>query len=162
VPVRRASFAPIDCLNGIVTASLEVGAAHVLTVAGRFWPATWSGCGRLNVPLTRWPVAVLLGGFAFAGLGVLIGTLTRDARAATLAAVLLAVPLAVVALIPRQVLGGGAKFVDLINDVLPFGPTRDAISGALTSNGTWALLHLLVLALIYGALAALALRRVHD
>ena len=71
-------------------------------------------------------------------------------------------PLAVVALIPRQVLGGGAKFVDLINDVLPFGPTRDAISGALTSNGTWALLHLLVLALIYGALAALALRRVHD
>ena len=34
VPVRSGSLAPIDCLKPIVTASLEVGPFHVLTVAG--------------------------------------------------------------------------------------------------------------------------------
>ena len=43
------------------TDSLEVGALHVLTVAGSGWPAASSGCGSANVPFTSRPGWVVLG-----------------------------------------------------------------------------------------------------
>src|SRR3954453_11610639 len=43
-------------VNGIVTTSWEIGAEYVLTT-----PRPPSGLGSENEPLTRWPVAVLLG-----------------------------------------------------------------------------------------------------
>src|SRR5436190_8609628 len=40
VPVRNASLAPIDCLNAIVTASLEVGADQLFSSVGADEPPT--------------------------------------------------------------------------------------------------------------------------
>ncbi len=56
VPVRSGSLAAIDCLNVTGTTSLEVGAAHVLTT-----PRPCSGVVRAKAPLTRRPVALVLG-----------------------------------------------------------------------------------------------------
>ncbi len=80
---------------GLVAAGSGVLLLSGLAVAGAIG---WSGA-----PL--WLPALLLAGGAFAGFGVLLGAVLRDARAASLAAILLAVPVAVVALIPAQRVG---------------------------------------------------------
>src|SRR5690242_7206302 len=71
-PVRSASLAPIDCLNSIVTASLDTGALQVSRFSGLAVEPTGlnavpvvsalvaracSGWGSENAPFTRWPVA---------------------------------------------------------------------------------------------------------
>ena len=75
VPVRRASVEPIACWNCRDTWSLDAGpvyvsrlsgvaaeptGAYVVAVLAAFRARAWSGCGSENVPLTRWPVFVLL------------------------------------------------------------------------------------------------------
>ena len=55
-PVRRASLAPIACLNVTGTFSLDVGPVQVLTT-----PRPCSGCGIANAPLTSLPVLDELG-----------------------------------------------------------------------------------------------------
>src|SRR5215470_20192106 len=70
VPERSASPALMCCWNAIVTASLEVGAVQDFSSVGAAEPPTsaneppalaCSVVGSENVPLTRWPVAVLDG-----------------------------------------------------------------------------------------------------
>ena len=62
VPVRSASLAPMDCLNSIVTASLETGPVVGQQARARRRrpprtrrpsPRAWSGVARENAPLTR-------------------------------------------------------------------------------------------------------------
>ena len=72
-PVRSASVEAIGCLKLIATGSLETGPFYVFSAVGADEPPTGayvvasvvalacSGDGRLNAPLTRWPVAVLDG-----------------------------------------------------------------------------------------------------
>lgn len=82
-----------------------------------------------------WIPAVLLAGGAFSGLGVLLGAGLRDARAATLAAILLAVPVAVVALIPDRSVGGALHDVlNAISAVLPFDAARRLLDAAVASD----------------------------
>ena len=137
-------------------AGLVAAGSGLLLLAGLaiFGATPWAG-----VPW--WIPAALLGGLAFAGLGVLLGAALRDARAATLAAILMAVPVAVIALIPDQAIGGAAAgVVDAISAVLPFAPARALLDAAIASDPDWtAAPQLLVQTVAYVALAGLIVRR---
>lgn len=136
---------------GIVAA----GSGLVLLVGVAIFGATpWDGA-------PWWIPAVVLGGLAFAALGVLLGAALRDARAATLAAILLAVPVAVIALIPDQAIGGSAADVlNAVSAVLPFAPARAQLDGALAADPDWAAAaQLLAQAAVYVGAAGLVVRR---
>ena len=110
-----------------------------------------------------WVLALALAGCAFGALGVAIGGVAREVSAASLMAFLVSLPVAFIALIPASAVSGTLKTVlDAIAFVFPFKAALQAISNAFsaTSPGIGLpLLHLLVLALAFGALARLALRR---
>jgi ABC-type transport system involved in cytochrome c biogenesis permease component len=127
----------------------------MLAGLGLFVDLDW---GRL--PL--WLVAVVAGALAFAALGLAIGALTREVRAASLLAFMLALPLAFLALVPSGAVA--PTLFDVIRAVsaaFPFKPTLDALDAALNDAGGLAgpLVHLAVLALVFGALSRLGLRR---
>jgi ABC-2 type transport system permease protein len=112
--------------------------------------------------LPLWIVAIAGSALAFGALGVAVGAVTREVRAASLLCVMLSLPLAFLALVPS---GSVAPLVydvaRAISALFPFRPTLDALDAALNDSGGLAvpLLHLLALALAFGALARLALRR---
>ena len=87
----------------------------------------------------------------------------RKVRAASLLAFLLSLPIAFVALVPANAVPGALKAVlDTVAFLFPFKAALQAASIAFnsTSPEIWgALLHLLVLAAVFGGLARLALRR---
>ncbi|MEA2356134.1 MAG: type transport system permease protein, partial [Solirubrobacteraceae bacterium] len=110
-----------------------------------------------------WLAAVAVSALAFAALGVAIGSLAREVRAASLLAFLLSLPLAFLALVP-----GGAvpealyQAIRVISAVFPFKPALEAIDAAL--NGTQpglpiSLAHLAGLIVVFGAAARVGLRR---
>jgi ABC-2 type transport system permease protein len=98
---------------------------------------------------------------AFAALGVLIGAVTRDVRAASLLAFLLALPVAALALVPSGAVAAGAyDVVRAVSALAPFRPALEGLDAALSGGGPGRdLAHLLALALAYGGLARLALGR---
>lgn len=137
-------------------AGLVAGASGLLLLVGVaiFGATPWSGA-------PWWIPASLLGGLAFAALGVLLGAVLRDARAATLAAILLAVPVAVIALIPDQAIGGAAAgALDAVSAVLPFAPARAQLDAAVAADAAWGSAAQLVAQLAaYVGLAGLLVRR---
>jgi ABC-2 type transport system permease protein len=110
-----------------------------------------------------WVAALALGGLAFGALGVAIGAAAREVSAASLLAFLVSLPIAFVALVPSNSVSGTLKTVlDVVAFVFPFKAALQAASNAFTgvSPGLGLpLLHLAVLALVFGALARLGLRR---
>jgi ABC-type multidrug transport system permease subunit len=109
-----------------------------------------------------WVVAMASGALAFAALGLAIGTLTREVRAASLLAFMLALPLAFLALVPSGAVAPALyDVIRAVSAVFPFKPTLDALDAALNDSGGLggALAHLAVLVLGFGALSRLALRR---
>jgi ABC-type transport system involved in cytochrome c biogenesis permease component len=109
-----------------------------------------------------WVVAMAGGALAFAALGLAIGTLTREVRAASLLAFMLALPLAFLALVPSGAVAPALyDVIRAVSAVFPFKPTLDALDAALNDTGGLgtALLHLAALCLGFGALSRLALRR---
>jgi ABC-type multidrug transport system permease subunit len=133
------------------------GAVCLLMLAGLglFVDLDW---GRF--PL--WLAALAAGALAFAALGLAIGALTREVRAASLLAFMLSLPLAFLALVPS---GAVEPFLyDLmraISAAFPFKPTLDAMNAALNDAGGLGgpLLHLGALVAVFGGLGRLALRR---
>ena len=113
--------------------------------------------------LPLWVIALGVGGLAFAGLGVAIGAIAREVSAASLMAFLLSLPVAFIALVPSTAVSGGlAAVLNVISFVFPFRAALEAVSNAFTGAAPGAglpLLHLLVLAVAFCALARLALRR---
>jgi len=109
-----------------------------------------------------WVLAVAVGALAFAALGLAVGALTKEVRAASLLCVMLSLPLTFLALVPS---GSVSPFlfdvVRAISAVFPFKPALGALDSALNDNGDIALhlLHLLGLFLVFGAISRLALRR---
>jgi ABC-type multidrug transport system permease subunit len=127
----------------------------MLAGLGLFVELDW---GRL--PL--WVAAVAVGALAFAALGLAIGALTREVRAASLLAFMLALPLAFLALVPSGAVAPGLyDAIRAISAVFPFRATLDALDAALNDSGDLAgpLVHLGVLVLVFGALSRLGLRR---
>lgn len=109
-----------------------------------------------------WVVAMAGGALAFAALGLAIGTLTREVRAASLLAFMLALPLAFLALVPSGAVAPALyDVIRAVSALFPFKPTLDALDAALNDAGglATALLHLAALVVGFGALSRLALRR---
>jgi ABC-type multidrug transport system permease subunit len=108
-----------------------------------------------------WLLALAGGALGFAAMGVAIGGLAREVRAASLLAFLLSLPIAFLALVPSGSVD--ATLYDVVNVVsgaFPFKPALRALDAAI--NGGELLLplvHLLGLTAAFAVLARLSLRR---
>ena len=111
----------------------------------------------------QWLLALLVGALAFAALGVAVGALAREVRAASLLAFLLSLPIAFLALVPSGTVTDGVfDLIRVISAAFPFRPTLTALDRTLNDTSGSVLVplaHLLVLVAAWGALARLALRR---
>ncbi|MDX6679199.1 MAG: type transport system permease protein [Solirubrobacteraceae bacterium] len=121
-----------------------------------FVPLDW---GRVAL----WVIALAGGALAFAALGVAIGSLAREVRAASLLAFLLSLPLAFLALVPS---GGVSPLlydvIQVISAIFPFKPSLNAINAAVNgaSPGVGvSLAHLAALIVAFGVAARLGLKR---
>jgi ABC-type multidrug transport system permease subunit len=109
-----------------------------------------------------WVAALVVGALAFAALGLAIGGLTRDVRASSLLAFMLCLPLAFLALVPSGAVAPALyDVIRAISAAFPFKPALDALDAALNDAGDLGgpLLHLAGLALVFGALSRIAVRR---
>lgn len=140
-------------LAAICSAAL---AFAMLAGIGAFVELDWGRVGQ-------WLAALALASAGFAALGVAIGALAREVRAASLLAFLLSLPLAFLALVPSGAVGAGLNdAISVISFVFPFKAALQAldaaVNGASPSLGG-SLVHLAVLTAAFGALARLGLRR---
>jgi len=107
--------------------------------------------------------ALALGALGFGGLGVAIGALTRDVRAASLLAFLLSLPVAALALVPSGTVSATAyDLIRAISALFPFKPTLNGLDAALNDAGgslAGPLANLGALVVAYAVLARVALRR---
>lgn len=131
-------------------------ALAMLAGIGAFVSLDWSRFGL-------WLAALALGAAGFAALGVAIGALAREVRAASLLAFLLSLPLAFLALVPSGAVGAGLyDAISVVSFLFPFKAALQAldaaVNGASPSIGL-PLVHLAVLALVFGALARVGLRK---
>jgi len=109
-----------------------------------------------------WLVALVFGGLGFGALGVAIGGITREVRAASLLAFMLALPMAFLALVPSGAVSSGLyNVIRVVSALFPFKPTLDALNSALNRSGSIGLplLHLAILTVAFGVIARLSLRR---
>jgi len=117
--------------------------------------------GWTRLPL--WLAALALGAVAFGALGVSIGALAREVRAASLLAFLLSLPLAFLALVPSGSVGRGLyDAISAVSFVFPFKAALEALDAAVNQSSPalpGALVHLAVLTVLFGVLARIGLRR---
>ena len=109
-----------------------------------------------------WVAGVAAGALGFAALGLAVGALAREVRAASLLAFMLALPLAFLALVPSGAVSAGLyDVIRAVSALFPFKPTLDAMDAALNDAGDMVgpLAHLAALTLGFGALARVGLRR---
>jgi ABC-2 type transport system permease protein len=141
----------------LAAACSAVLAFAMLAGIGAFVALDWGRVGQ-------WLAALALGGLAFSALGVAIGALAREVRAASLLAFLLSLPLAFLALVPSGAVGAGlSDVIDVISFVFPFKATLQALDAAVNGAAPslpGPLVHLAALTVAFGALARLWLRRV--
>jgi ABC-2 type transport system permease protein len=170
VALEREEHALSRLLRGLVTREtllvektlLAAGCAFAIAFAmlagiSAFVALDWSRVGQ-------WLAALALGALAFAALGVAIGALAREVRAASLLAFLLSLPLAFLALVPAgSVSGGFYDAIGAISFVFPFKAALQALDAAVNSASPsigLPLVHLAVLTAVFGALARVGLRSV--
>jgi ABC-2 type transport system permease protein len=140
---------------GLASACSVVVCFVMLAGLGLFVELDWS---RLHL----WLAALAAGALAFAALGLAIGALTREVRAASLLAFMLSLPLAFLALVPSGAVTPVLyDAIRVVSALFPFKATLDALDAALNDSGSMAgpLLHLAALFLGFGALSRLGLRR---
>jgi ABC-type transport system involved in cytochrome c biogenesis permease component len=119
----------------------------------------------VHLPWSRFPLwlaALACGAAAFGALGVAFGALTREVRAASLLAFMASLPIAVLGLVPSGAVSTGLyDLIRGVSAVFPFRATVDALDSALGRSGGIGLplLHLLLLAAAWLAVARVALRR---
>jgi ABC-2 type transport system permease protein len=108
-----------------------------------------------------WLPALVLGALAFAAMGVAIGGLAREVRAASLLAFLLSLPIAFLALVPSGSVSDSLfDLISVVSALFPFKPALRALDAAINGGDLEVnLLHLAVLTAGFGALARLSLRR---
>src|SRR3954471_1290606 len=120
--------------------------------------------------IAGWLAALLIGGLAFGAagpalgaVGTAFGALTRDVRATTLLAILVALPFAFLALIPSGVVAGWVyDLVRIVSAIFPFKPALQALNAGLNDADPGLarpLAHLAILAVAYTAIARAGLRR---
>ncbi len=109
-----------------------------------------------------WVVAVAAGALAFAAMGLAVGALTKEVRAASLLCVMLSLPLTFLALVPSGSVSPALyDVIRAVSALFPFKPTLNALDAALNDAGGMgtALLHLSALFVAFGAASRLALNR---
>jgi ABC-type transport system involved in cytochrome c biogenesis permease component len=141
----------------VVLAAGCAAAVTLVMVAGvsLFVSLDWS-----RSPL--WVVALVAGGLAFGALGVAIGALAREVRAASLLAILLALPVAFLALVPSGAVAQGLfDAIRVVSALFPFRASLDATDAALNDAGGLggALAHLAALVVGWSLVARAALQR---
>jgi ABC-2 type transport system permease protein len=127
----------------------------MLAFLGLFVDLQW---GRF--PL--WLAGLAAGALAFAAMGLALGAIAREVRAASLLAFMLALPIAFLALVPSGAVSAGLyDTIRVISALFPFKPTLDALNAALNDSGDMGLplLHLAILFAAFGALGRVGLRR---
>ncbi|HEX4437485.1 MAG TPA: ABC transporter permease [Solirubrobacteraceae bacterium] len=131
-------------------------ALAMLCGVGAFVSLDW---GRIG----EWLLALAAGALAFGALGVAIGALAKEVRASSLLAFLLALPLALLALVPAGAVGHGFyDAIGAVSFVFPFKAALQALDAAVNDAGPslpGSLVHLLGLIVLFGALARAGLRR---
>jgi ABC-type Na+ efflux pump permease subunit len=157
-PVSRSGIVAAKVLlAATVTTALGLGVALafglIVEVGGVEGGEPW---GRL--PLLA--VGLALAGAAVGALGTLLGALAGEARTASLAAVLIVLPIVFVGLIPRQVF----PLAGWISDGLPFVHAVRFFGSALFDINPWGTLAretawLVALGAVFAGLARLGMRR---
>lgn len=110
----------------------------------------------------HWTVALAAGALAFGALGVAIGALAREVRAASLLAFLLSLPIAFLALVPSGAVASGIyDVIRVVSFCFPFKAALQAVDAAINETGGFAgaLVHLLGLTAAFALIARVALRR---
>ena len=154
--------------RGLVSAGLllteKAALAALIGVAVSF--AMLAGIG-IFVPLgwgraILWLVAMAMGGVAFATLGVAMGAIVRDLRAASLLALFVSLPLVFLALVPSATVSSGLfDAIRIVSALFPFKPALEALDAAVNQSQPSlleALGHLAALTVGFGVIARLALR----
>ena len=140
--------------------ALSAGCAFAATLAmlcgiGLFVDLDW---GRFAL----WLAALAGGAIAFGAMGVAVGAVAREVRAASLLAFLLALPIAFLALVPAGAVAGSLyDAMQVVSALFPFRPALDALDAALNGAGGLgaALAHLAALAVAYLVAARAAIAR---
>jgi ABC-2 type transport system permease protein len=133
-----------------------VVAFAMLAGVGAFVTLEWSRVGL-------WLLALAAGAVAFAALGLAIGALARELRAASLLAFLLSLPLALLALVPAgSVASGLYEAIRVISFVFPYRAGLQALDAAVNRSPPaigLSIAHLAGLTVVFVALARVGLRR---
>jgi ABC-type transport system involved in cytochrome c biogenesis permease component len=170
IALEREEHALARLVRGLVSrerllaekALLAAGCSFAIAFAmlagiGVFVALDWSRVGL-------WLLALAFGAIAFGALGVAIGALAREVRAASLLAFLLSLPLAFLALVPAgSVSSGFYTAIGVVSFAFPFKATLQALDAAVNATSPTlglSLVHLAGLALVFGALARAGLQRV--
>jgi ABC-type transport system involved in cytochrome c biogenesis permease component len=140
----------------VVLAALCSFAVALVMTAGL---AAFVGLDWARAPL--WALALASGALGFAALGVAIGALTREVRAASLLAFGLALPLAFLALVPSGSVSPGLyDTLNALSGAFPFKPSLRALDGAISGGALLVpMAHVLALAAGYSVIARMTLRR---
>jgi ABC-2 type transport system permease protein len=143
--------------KALLASVCAVGVGFVLLAGiGIFVPLQWDRVGL-------WVLALLGASLAFATLGVALGGLVRDVRAASLLALLVSFPLVFLALVPQGAVATGLyDVIRVVSAIFPFKAALEAVDAAVnqSSPSLWiALAHLAALIAGFGLLARVGLRR---
>lgn len=167
--VERSDNAYARLVRGLVTpagllsekVALSGGGATLLTLAMAALVSLFVHLDWARFEL--WVAALAFGGAAFGALGVAIGAIAREVSTASLMAFLVSLPIAFVALVPSTAVSGAVgTALHVVAFVFPFRAALQAISNAFAGAAPGIglpLLHLAVLAVAFGAVATLAMRR---
>jgi ABC-2 type transport system permease protein len=143
----------VAAVGTLVSAVLSLGFGVVVETASVTGGQPWE-----RVPLLL--AGLVLAAACFGALGVLAGTLARDAGAAMLLALLVGLPVVLAGIVPE----GASAVTDWIRTVAPFASVVELASTALYDSDPWSTVvreaaRLLLLTLAFAALARLAARR---
>lgn len=117
-------------LTAAVSLALGVGIAIAFGIAVDL-AGVQGGEPWARIPLLL--VGILLAGASFGALGALIGGLAREARTATLAALLLALPIVFLGLVPREIV----PLAGWVSDAFPFTHLVRYAASALYDASPW-------------------------
>jgi ABC-type Na+ efflux pump permease subunit len=161
--LRRGLVSMGELVTAKIALAAVVALALGLAIAVVFGVIVEIGGVVGGEPWVRLPLLALglvLAGAALGALGSLLGALAREARTASLVAVLVVMPIVFLGLVPREV----APVAGLVSDALPFAHAVRYFASSLYDPSPWRtvareLAWLFGLGLAFGTLARLATRR---